>query len=657
MPRPGLLGRLLRAFARGPEAQAPPPPSSQQATVAEPVMRLVAEAARDQAAQHCRALIEALGVAVYTTDAEGRLTLYNEAAAALWGWRPPLGGQQWCGSWRLYWPDGTPLAHADCPMGIAMREKRPIRGVEAVAERPDGTRVPFAAYPTPLLGESGALTGAVNVLVDITERKAAEATIAAGEARFRAVFETTPECIKLIAPDGTLLQMNGAGLRMVDAAGPQEVEGRNILGLIAPEHRAAWQANHERVCRGEALSWEFDIIGLRGRRRHMETHAAPLHLPDGSLALLAITRDVTSRREVERQQVLLAREVDHRARNALTVALSLIRLTRAENPHRFAETVEGRVAALASAHALLSEEGWTGAELRLLAERELAAYLAAGRVALRGPAVPLAPGAVQAVSVVLHELATNAAKYGSLSAPEGRLDLEWSLEAGEGLRLAWTESGGPLLAGPPERRGFGFRLIEATVRGQLGGAVTPYWDPAGLRCEITVAPDRLLAVGQPDSAASKAGASRLPSLAGRRLLVAEDEPLLALELEESLRGLGCEVLGPVSTLEEALHLAAAPGRIDAAVLDINLGGRPSFPVADHLTRRGVPVVFTTGYGDLPDGRTSGDGRGMLLRKPVGRGELAAALVQVLAPGPLARHRSAPEGGQGRWPEPDRPATA
>jgi len=620
-------------------------------------MRLVAEAARDQAAQHCRALIEALGVAVYTTDAEGRLTLYNEAAAALWGWRPPLGGQQWCGSWRLYWPDGTPLAHADCPMGIAMREKRPIRGVEAVAERPDGTRVPFAAYPTPLLDESGALTGAVNVLVDITERKAAEATIAAGEARFRAVFETTPECIKLIAPDGTLLQMNGAGLRMVDAAGPQEVEGRNILGLIAPEHRAAWQANHERVCRGEALSWEFDIIGLRGRRRHMETHAAPLHLPDGSLALLAITRDVTSRREVERQQVLLAREVDHRARNALTVALSLIRLTRAENPHRFAETVEGRVAALASAHALLSEEGWTGAELRLLAERELAAYLAAGRVALRGPAVPLAPGAVQAVSVVLHELATNAAKYGSLSAPEGRLDLEWSLEAGEGLRLAWTESGGPLLAGPPERRGFGFRLIEATVRGQLGGAVTPYWDPAGLRCEITVAPDRLLAVGQPDSAASKAGASRLPSLAGRRLLVAEDEPLLALELEESLRGLGCEVLGPVSTLEEALHLAAEPGRIDAAVLDINLGGRPSFPVADHLTRRGVPVVFTTGYGDLPDGRTSGDGRGMLLRKPIGRGELAAALAQVLAPDPPARHRSAPQGGQARWPGPDRPATA
>lgn len=623
-PGSGLAARLLRRFRRRPPAA----PAEQSRT----------------------ALIEALGVAVYTTDAEGRLTLYNEAAAALWGWRPPLGDQQWCGSWRLYWPDGRPMPHADCPMGIALREGRPIHGAEVVAERPDGTRIPFAAYPTPLLDEAGRVTGAVNVLVDITARKAAEASVAASEARLRAVFETTPECILLVAPDGTLLQMNRAGLRTVQAAAPEAVEGRNVLDLIAPEHRAAWRANHERVCRGEALGWEFDIIGLRGRRRHMETHAAPLRLPDGRLAHLAISRDVTARREVERQQVLLAREVDHRARNALTVALSLIRLTRAEDPHRFAETVEGRVAALAGAHALLSEEGWTGAELRLLAERELAPYLAAGRVTLAGPAVPLAPGAVQAVSVVLHELATNAAKYGALSAPEGRLDLAWGAVAGDRLRLVWTESGGPPPANPPERRGFGFRLIEATVRGQLGGTVAQHWEPEGLCCEVTIAPDRLLAGEAPAGAlAAQAIAAPAPNLAGRRVLVAEDEPLLALEMEEVLRGLGCEVLGPAATLEEALRLAAAPGRVDAAVLDINLAGRPSFPAADHLAGRGVPVVFATGYGDLPDRRSTADGRNLLLRKPLGRGELAAALAQVLEPA----GRPAARGGTAA----DRPASA
>jgi len=95
-------------------------------------------------------LLHALPAAIYTTDAAGRITFYNEAAAALWGCRPKLDSDQWCGSWRLFWPDGTPLPHDQCPMAIAMREGRPINGMEAAAERPDGTRVPFMAFPSPL---------------------------------------------------------------------------------------------------------------------------------------------------------------------------------------------------------------------------------------------------------------------------------------------------------------------------------------------------------------------------------------------------------------------------------------------------------------------------------------------------------------------------
>jgi len=121
-----------------------------------------------------RALLDSLPAAIYTTDAAGRLTYFNETAVEMWGYRPALGSAEWCGSWKLYWPDGTPLPHDESPMAVALKENRKVRGAEAIAERPDGSRVPFIPYPTPLHDESGALIGAVNMLLDITERKRAE---------------------------------------------------------------------------------------------------------------------------------------------------------------------------------------------------------------------------------------------------------------------------------------------------------------------------------------------------------------------------------------------------------------------------------------------------------------------------------------------------
>src|SRR5438132_97089 len=131
-------------------------------------------------------LLEALPVAVYTTDAEGRITFYNRAAAELWGHHPELGSSQWCGSWRLYWPDGRPMPHDECPMAIALREGRELRGVEAIAERPDGSRVAFTPYPTVLRDPDGTVVGAVNVLVDITDRARVEDSLRATAEALRA---------------------------------------------------------------------------------------------------------------------------------------------------------------------------------------------------------------------------------------------------------------------------------------------------------------------------------------------------------------------------------------------------------------------------------------------------------------------------------------
>jgi PAS domain S-box-containing protein len=137
-------------------------------------IKVANEVAMRESERRFRELLGALPAAVYTTDAAGRITYYNQAAVDLAGREPSLGSDEWCVTWRLYWPDGTPMRHDECPMAVALKENRPIRGAEAIAERPDGSRVPFIPYPTPLRDASGALIGAVNMLVDISERKQAE---------------------------------------------------------------------------------------------------------------------------------------------------------------------------------------------------------------------------------------------------------------------------------------------------------------------------------------------------------------------------------------------------------------------------------------------------------------------------------------------------
>ncbi len=193
-------------------------------------------------------------------------------------------------------------------MARALQDNKGYNEQEIVAERPDGSRRIALAHANPFYDESGKLVGAVNILVDVTERREAAHQL-------RAIVAATPECIKVIAPDGTLLDMNPAGLVMVDADDIEQVRGRSVYDLIAEEHREAFRAFHEQVCRGERGTLEFEIVGLRGTRRWMETHAVPLRGPDGGIRQLAITRDVTERRraadELRRQSEAL-KEADRR---------------------------------------------------------------------------------------------------------------------------------------------------------------------------------------------------------------------------------------------------------------------------------------------------------------------------------------------------------
>ncbi len=208
-------------------------------------------------------------------------------------------------------------------------------------------------------------------------------------------------------------------------------------------------------------------------------------LPEADAMIAALAQAGRERRQAEQQRALLMRELDHRAKNVMAVALSLVRLTPREDAGRFAAAVEGRIAAMARAHSLLAGGRWGGASLRSLAEGELLGML--DRAELTGPAVRLAADAVQPVAMLLHELATNAAKHGALSVPEGRVALRWEFTAPEeGLRLIWRESGGPAIEGPPARRGFGSRMLVSLAERQLGGRLEFDWRPEGLAVTLTL---------------------------------------------------------------------------------------------------------------------------------------------------------------------------
>ncbi|MBP0445650.1 PAS domain-containing protein [Roseomonas sp. SSH11] len=236
---------------------------------------------------------------------------------------------------------------------------------------------------------------------------------------------------------------------------------------------------------------EFRLRDAAGAWRWFSMHGAVVERDEASgapLRLAGVFQNVTERKAAEERQALLMREVDHRAKNALAVVQAALRLTRAEDVPSYMRAIEGRVAALARAQSLLAAEHWAGADLRSLLEGELVPFMAeaARRAELSGPAVSLPAQIAQPLAMAVHELATNAVKHGALSCAEGRILLSWEVGGGAERRLSlrWEERGGPLVAGRPERRGFGSRVLEATIRTQLGGRVSLAWEAGGLVCEI-----------------------------------------------------------------------------------------------------------------------------------------------------------------------------
>jgi PAS domain S-box-containing protein len=457
-------------------------------------LKLVANAARvalglrdeEQAFELPARLFEQLPFTVYVCDRDGLVLRYNRRAAELWGRSPKLRdpNERFCGSYRMFRPDGSLLPHDQCPMADVLRTGISVREQEVHIDRPDGLRGIALVDIEPVKDSEGNVVGAVNCFQDITERKRSEEI----GLRLAAIVGSSDDAIISKDLDGTITSWNGGAERIFGYLA-EEIIGKPIMTLIPPDHQKEEEAIMGRIRRGQRVE-HYETIRQRkdGSLIDISLTISPVRSAQGKvIGASKIARDITEHKRNEAQIINLAREAEHRTKNILSTVLATVRLSRADSSDDLKQLIEGRIDALAKVHGLFVQSRWTGAELHSLVAQELLPYRSEteGRVRIDGPPVMLEPNTAQTVAISLHELATNAAKYGSLSAADGIVEIAWSHTVDGRLSLRWIEAGGPTVT-PPTHRGFGTRVIENMIVGQLRGEVHFDWHDQGLTCEIAL---------------------------------------------------------------------------------------------------------------------------------------------------------------------------
>jgi PAS domain S-box-containing protein len=431
-------------------------------------------------------LFEELPFAVYVCDRDGLVRRYNRRAAELWGRSPKLGdpNERFCGSYRMFRPDGSLLPHHQCPMADVLRTGVSVRKEEVHIERPNGLRGIALIDIEAIKDSDGNIAGAVNCFQDVTERRLAEDAAL----RLAAIIESSDDSIVSLNLDGIITSWNGASERIFGYAA-EGVIGKPITIVIPPDYRKEQEAIMERIRRGQRVE-PFETVRERkhGSLIDLSMTVSPVKNSQGKIiGASSIARDIAERKRSEAVIVNLAREAEHRTKNILATVQAAVQLSHSKSSDDLKRLIEGRINALAKVLTLFVESRWTGAQLHSLVTQELLPYRNGReeRIRINGPTVMLVPNTGQAIAISLHELATNAAKYGSLSAADGNIEIAWSRTVGGQLSLRWTESGGPTIA-PPAHRGCGTHIIENVIGGQLGANVHFDWRPPGLTCEIAL---------------------------------------------------------------------------------------------------------------------------------------------------------------------------
>jgi len=394
--------------------------------------------------------------------------------------------------------------------------------------------------------------------------------------------------------------------RIVGIAGQAPLTLEEVVAVVHPNHRA--------MVRGHVLGYapqpglrelEFMIVRPDGEVRWLldrgqvisDTHRA-------GLRVMGTVLDITERKRNEERQRLLMAELDHRVKNILSNVSAISRLSshRAQTVESFVDALDGRIQAISRAHGLLRRSAWAGASLTELASESLSPFRSSGNIEIIGQPVRIVPELAQSMALIFHELATNASKHGALSKPQGHVKVAWTRPSPGQLRFVWQETGGSR-ASPPTRKGFGLTVLQ-TAASDLGAVTNCHFGEEGFLYTLQGPFEIMLpeAVVVPFERTQEAARLDVTSLPGTRILIVEDEGLVALQLQQDVERAGHQVVGPARSLKHGLMLASQE-RIDAALLDVRLGQETSAAIAEQLLARAIPFAFTTGYADnimLPD---------------------------------------------------------